>query len=63
MKLQFELTLDETPVILASLGEQPFDAVAQLVKNIQREAQPHLPALEAAMKEAAAKKAAEDSAE
>lgn len=62
MKLQFELTLDEANVILASLGKQPFDAVAQLIQNIQQQAQPQLPALEAAMKEAA-KKAAEESAE
>ena len=63
MKLQFELTLDEANVVLASLGKQPFDSVAQLIQNIQQQAQPQLPALEAAIKEAAAKKAAEQAAE
>lgn len=63
MTLKFELTLDEANVVLASLGKQPFDAVAQLIQKIQQQAQPQLPALEAAMKAAAAEKAAaEDTA-
>jgi len=60
MTLKFELTLQEANTVLGALGKQPFDAVAQLITNIQQQAQPQLPALEAKMKaEAEAKAAAE----
>lgn len=46
--LKFELTLNEANIVLGSLGKQPFDAVASLITKIQQQAQPQLPALEAA---------------
>ena len=46
--LKFELTLNEANLILGSLGKQPFDSVATLITKIQQQAQPQLPALEAA---------------
>ena len=55
--LKFELSLDEANIILSALGKGPFDQVAGLINNLQQQAQPQLPALEA---EAAAKKAAAD---
>lgn len=58
MTLNFELTLDEANLVLASLGKQQFDTVAALIQKIQQQAQPQLPALEAAMKAAAAEKEA-----
>lgn len=55
--LKFELTLDEANVILASLGKQPFDVVSSVIAKIQQQAQPQLPALQAALEaEKAAKK-------
>lgn len=57
--LKFELTLDEANMILAALGKAPFEAVAGLITKLQQQAQPQLPALEAA---AAAQKAAADPA-
>lgn len=63
MELKFELTLNEANQILTLLGKQPFDTVAPLITKIQQQAQPQLPALEAAMKaEAEAKAAAEAAA-
>ena len=55
--LKFELTLDEANVVLASLGKQPFDAVAGIINKLQQQAQPQLPALKAELdaKEAAQK--------
>jgi len=50
--LNFELTLEETNVILGSLGKMPYDTVAGLIIKIQEQAQPQLPALEARMKSA-----------
>lgn len=46
--LKFELTLNEANLVLNALGKQPFDAVAPLITKIQQQAQPQLPALEAA---------------
>lgn len=48
--LKFELTLEEANAVLGALGKLPFDAVAKLITNIQQQAQPQLPALEAALK-------------
>jgi hypothetical protein len=58
--LKFELTLNEANLVLGSLGKQPFDTVATLITKIQQQAQPQLPALEAA---AAAEKLAAAAAE
>jgi hypothetical protein len=58
--LKFELTLNEANLVLGSLGKQPFDTVAALINKMQQQAQPQLPALEAA---AAAEKAAAEAAE
>ena len=53
--LKFELTLEETNLILGALGKQSFEVVAPVIQKIQAQAQPQLPALEAARKEAAEK--------
>lgn len=47
--LKFELTLDEANTVLASLGKQPFEAVAAIINKLQQQAQPQLPALQAAL--------------
>ena len=57
--LKIELTFDETNKVLGSLGKQPFEEVAALIQKFQVQAQPQLPALEAAMREQAEKQAAE----
>ena len=51
--LKFELTLDEANMVLSALGKAPFEAVAGLINKLQQQAQPQLPALEAATKAAA----------
>lgn len=43
------MTIEEANVVLASLGKQPFDAVASIITKIQQQAQPQLPALQAAL--------------
>ena len=50
--LKFELTLDEANLVLAALGKAPFDQVAGLIGKLREQAQPQLPALEAAAKAA-----------
>ena len=40
---QFELTLDETNLILAALGKQAFETVAPLIGKIKQQAEPQLP--------------------
>lgn len=61
--LKFELTLNEANLVLGSLGMQPFDNVAALINKLQQQAQPQLPALEAAAAaEAAAAQAATEAA-
>lgn len=55
--LKFELTLDEANLVLAALGKAPFDQVAGLIGKLRQQAEPQLPALEAAQK--AAQQAAE----
>lgn len=56
--LNFELTLEEANIILASLSKQPFETVAPVIQKIQAQAQPQLPALEAARKAEAEAKTA-----
>ena len=51
--LKFELTLDEANLILAALGKAPFEQVAGLIGKLREQAQPQLPALEAAQRAAA----------
>ena len=46
MNLNFTLTLDQTNVILAALGKQPFETVAPIVDAIRQQAQPQLQAAE-----------------
>jgi hypothetical protein len=60
--LKFELTLNEANLILGSLGKQPFDTVASLITKIQQQAQPQLPALEAAASAEAAAAAEKEEA-
>ncbi len=60
--LKFELTLDEANMILAALGKAPFEQVAGLIGKLREQAQPQLPALEAAQRAAqeAAQKAIDE---
>jgi hypothetical protein len=46
MNLTFTLTLDQTNVILAALGKQPFETVAPIVDTLRQQAQPQLNAAE-----------------
>lgn len=55
---QFELTLDEANVVLASLGKQPYEAVAGLIQKLRDQAQPQLERVQAEV-EAQQKAAAE----
>jgi hypothetical protein len=50
--LKFELTLDEANLVLAALGKAPFEQVAGLIGKMREQAQPQLPALEAAQRAA-----------
>lgn len=60
--LKFELALDEANLILAALSKAPFEQVAGLIGKLREQAQPQLPALEAAQKAAqeAAQKAIDE---
>jgi hypothetical protein len=40
--MKFEFTLDEINVIMAALGKAPYEAVAGVIANIQKQAQPQL---------------------
>lgn len=42
-KLKFEFTIEEVNIIMAALVKMPFEQVAQLVGNVQQQAQPQLP--------------------
>ena len=46
MNLTFPITLDQTNVILAALGKQPFETVAPVIDTIRQQAQPQLNAAE-----------------
>jgi hypothetical protein len=48
--LKFELKLEEANLILAALAKAPYEQVASLIASMQQQAQPQLPALEAARK-------------
>lgn len=51
--LKFEITLDEANIILASLGKQPFEAVAGLVQKMQEQAGPQVAEMQKAAQEKA----------
>jgi hypothetical protein len=42
MELNFNLTLDETNVILAALGKLPYEAAAPVIDKLRQQAQPQL---------------------
>lgn len=48
--IKLELTIDQVNTILASLGKQPFEAVASTINEIQKQGGPQAAALEAAAK-------------
>ena len=56
-ELKFEISFDETNIILTALGKQPFENVASIIQKIQMQAQPQLPAIQEAMKASAEKPA------
>ncbi len=49
--LKFELSVEETNLILASLGKMSYEQVAALINKIQAQAVPQLPREERAEKE------------
>ena len=55
--IKLELTVEQINVILASLGKQPFEAVAGVINEIQKQNSPQTAALEAAAKAEADKAA------
>lgn len=52
--LKLELSIEETQMVLNSLGAQPFNQVAGLVEKIKGQALPQVQALEAEAARAAA---------
>lgn len=50
MDLSFELTIQETNVVMASLAKQPYEVVAPVIAKIQGQAQPQVQAAHAAGK-------------
>jgi len=40
--MKFEFTLEETNLVMASLGRMPYESVFQLVDNIKSQAGPQL---------------------
>ena len=42
MELNFQLTLDETNIILAALGKVPYEASAPVIDKLRQQAQPQL---------------------
>lgn len=60
---EFKLTLDEANAILSALGKQPFEAVADLIKNIHMQAGPQMERVKAELEAAAKEKAAAEEQE
>lgn len=58
MGIKLELSIGETNLVLATLGKQPFEAVASLIQKIQTQGGPQAEAV-AAEEKAAAEAAAE----
>ena len=52
--IKLELSIEQVNIILASLGKQPFEAVATVINEIQRQGGPQAAAIQAEA-EAAAK--------
>lgn len=52
-KFKFEFTIEEANIVLASLGKMPYESVAALVENIQRQAKDQMDAKEAVANTAA----------
>ena len=48
--IKLELTVEQINIILASLGKQPFEAVASVITEIQKQGGPQAAALEEAAK-------------
>ena len=40
--LKFELTMDQANLVMASLGKQPYETVAALIAELQKQAAPQL---------------------
>ena len=40
--LKFELTLEQANIILASLGKQPYETVAPVIAELQKQAAPQV---------------------
>ena len=55
--IKLELTIEQINTILAALGKQPFEAVAGVINEIQKQGGPQAAALEEATKAEAAKAA------
>jgi len=53
--IKLELTIEQINTILAALGKQPFEAVAGVINEIQKQGGPQAAALEKADAEAAKK--------
>lgn len=43
--IKLDLTIDEVNVVLASLGKQPFEAVAGVIQKVQEQAGPQVNAI------------------
>lgn len=44
--LKFELTIDETNVVMTALGRMPYESVFNLVQKLQQQAGPQLQTLQ-----------------
>lgn len=53
MGIKLDLSINETNMVLASLGKQPFEAVAALIQKIQAQGGPQAEAVAAEEKAAA----------
>ena len=49
MEINVSLSMEQLNVVLFALSKQPYDAVAQLIGEIQQQAQPQVQAAQAAM--------------
>ena len=49
MEINVSLSMEQLNVVLIALSKQPYDAVAQLIGEIQQQAQPQVQAAQAAM--------------
>ena len=54
-EIKLELTIDETNVILRTLGKHPFEEVVALINKIKEQGEPQVAAIQAAAAEAAPK--------